>query len=176
MAQTTKEAIAASLKRLLEQKPLDKITVTDIAEDCHISRHTFYYHFRDVYDLMEWIYRSQEAELQESGKADWRQGMVELFHRLQEDRTVVESTLRSGSRDCLLPSLCQRTHALSQALVEEACGSMSPSRRECLACFYKHALAGVVLDWAESGMRRDPAEILSDLDVALPAPPLNGDK
>ena len=84
MAQTTKEAIAASLKRLLTQKPLSKITVTDIAKECKVSRHTFYYHFRDVYDLMEWIYRSQEAELQESGKADWRQGMVELFRRLQE--------------------------------------------------------------------------------------------
>ena len=59
MAQTTKRAIAASLKRLLEQKPLNKITVTDIAKDCHISRHTFYYHFRDVYDLMEWTYRTE---------------------------------------------------------------------------------------------------------------------
>ena len=65
MAQPTKKVIAASLKRLLEQKPLTKITVTDIARDCHISRHTFYYHFRDVYDLMEWICRVEVERLLE---------------------------------------------------------------------------------------------------------------
>lgn len=59
MAQTTKKAIAASLKRLLGQKPLTKSTVTDVAKDCNISRHTFYYHFRDVYDLMEWTCRAE---------------------------------------------------------------------------------------------------------------------
>ena len=51
MSQTTKRALEASLKNLLLQKPLDKITINDIAEDCGISRMTFYYHFRDIYDL-----------------------------------------------------------------------------------------------------------------------------
>ena len=46
MSQTTKRALEASLKHLLLQKPLKKITINDIAEDCGISRMTFYYHFR----------------------------------------------------------------------------------------------------------------------------------
>ena len=54
MSQTTKRALAASLKHLLLQKPLNKITINDIAEDCGISRMTFYYHFKDIYDLVEW--------------------------------------------------------------------------------------------------------------------------
>ena len=48
MSQTTKKALAASLKKLLEKQPLSKITVTDITEDCEVNRHTFYYHFQDV--------------------------------------------------------------------------------------------------------------------------------
>lgn len=59
MSQTTKRALAASLKKLLSDKPLDKITVTDIAEDCGVNRQTFYYHFQDIYDLVEWIYTSE---------------------------------------------------------------------------------------------------------------------
>lgn len=55
MSQTTKRAIAASLKKLLETTPLSKITIADIAEDCCISRMTFYYHFQDIYDLVKWI-------------------------------------------------------------------------------------------------------------------------
>lgn len=54
MSQTTKRALEASLKNLLAQKPLDKITINDIATDCGINRMTFYYHFKDIYDLVEW--------------------------------------------------------------------------------------------------------------------------
>ncbi|MFR1342509.1 MAG: TetR family transcriptional regulator [Anaerovoracaceae bacterium] len=54
MSQITKKAIEASLKNLLLKKPFDKITINDIAEDCGISRMTFYYHFKDIYDLVEW--------------------------------------------------------------------------------------------------------------------------
>ena len=46
MSQTTKRALAASLKKLLLEKPLDKITVIDIVEDCEVNRQTFYYHFK----------------------------------------------------------------------------------------------------------------------------------
>ena len=48
MAQTTKKAFATSLKKLLSQKPLDKIKITDITEDCEVNRQTFYYHFKDI--------------------------------------------------------------------------------------------------------------------------------
>lgn len=54
MSQITKRALEQSLKRLLLQKPLNKITISDITDDCGISRMTFYYHFKDIYDLVEW--------------------------------------------------------------------------------------------------------------------------
>lgn len=46
MSQTTKRALAQSLKKLLQTKPLSKITINDIAEDCGVSRMTFYYHLQ----------------------------------------------------------------------------------------------------------------------------------
>ena len=55
MSQTTKRALEASLKKLLLQKPLNKITINDITEDCGVNRMTFYYHFKDIYDLVDWI-------------------------------------------------------------------------------------------------------------------------
>lgn len=54
MANTTKLALEASLKELLRTKPIDKITINDLTEHCGISRMTFYYHFKDIYDLVEW--------------------------------------------------------------------------------------------------------------------------
>ena len=54
MPNITKEALEASLKKFLLKKPLDKITINDLTTDCGISRMTFYYHFKDIYDLVEW--------------------------------------------------------------------------------------------------------------------------
>ena len=47
-------ALEASLKHLMLLKPLDKITISDLTTDCGISRMAFYYHFKDIYDLVEW--------------------------------------------------------------------------------------------------------------------------
>ena len=55
MRQTTKQAIAEALRNLLNQRSIEKITVKDIVEECGVNRQTFYYHFYDVYDLMEWM-------------------------------------------------------------------------------------------------------------------------
>ena len=57
MSQITKRALAESLKKLLLEKPLDRITVSDITEDCGVSRMTFYYHFKDCL-----LYTSSEPE------------------------------------------------------------------------------------------------------------------
>lgn len=52
----TKNALAASMKRLMQQRPFEKISVSDICADCGINRKSFYYHFRDKYDLVNWIF------------------------------------------------------------------------------------------------------------------------
>lgn len=55
MANITKLALEAALKKELLTKSLDKITINELAEDCGISRMAFYYHFKDIYDLVEWV-------------------------------------------------------------------------------------------------------------------------
>ena len=55
VSQTTKRALEASFKKLLLEKPLNKITINDITEDCGVNRMTIYYHFKDIYDLVDWI-------------------------------------------------------------------------------------------------------------------------
>ena len=93
MSELTKRALEQSLKNLLLQKPLNKITISDIADDCGINRMTFYYHFKDIYDLVEWSCQEDAGHalglflhhvLQETiGQA------VEVsFHLLTADRTV----------------------------------------------------------------------------------------
>ena len=61
MAETnfTKRALAAALKELMKDIPFHKITISDICDQCDMSRKSFYYHFRDKYDLINWIFESE---------------------------------------------------------------------------------------------------------------------
>ena len=59
MSEITKKALAETLKKLLSKNKLNKITIKEITEDCGVNRQTFYYHFKDIYDLLEWIYKNE---------------------------------------------------------------------------------------------------------------------
>jgi len=55
----TKKALATSLKNLMEEKPFEKISIADICERCDMNRKSFYYHFKDKYDLVNWIFDTE---------------------------------------------------------------------------------------------------------------------
>ena len=55
----TKRALSSAFKELLESKPFSKISVGDICEKCEMNRKSFYYHFKDKYDLVNWIYYTE---------------------------------------------------------------------------------------------------------------------
>ncbi|MDD7415712.1 MAG: TetR/AcrR family transcriptional regulator C-terminal domain-containing protein [Eubacteriales bacterium] len=58
----TKKALASSLKKAMAKKPLRKITVTEIVNDCNVNRKTFYYHFEDIFALLKWILEQDAIE------------------------------------------------------------------------------------------------------------------
>lgn len=71
MADTTKDKIADTLERLLEHQSLDKITIKLLVTECGISRQSFYYYFKDILDVIEWIAHRKLTELlQQSIQAD----------------------------------------------------------------------------------------------------------
>ena len=87
MASSTKEALGNALKKMLS----DKITVIDIVEDCEVNRQTFYYHFDDVYDLLEWVFEedTNKALPHEIYYDKWRENVIEWFQYLQDNRSFV---------------------------------------------------------------------------------------
>lgn len=55
----TKRALATALRELMEEIPFDKIQVAHICERCDMNRKSFYYHFKDKYDLLNWIFDTE---------------------------------------------------------------------------------------------------------------------
>ena len=96
MSQMTKRALVASLKELMAEKPLDKITIRDITEDCGISRMAFYYHSKDIYDLVEWACIA-DASLALQGKKTydtWKEGLLQIFEAVQENKPFILNAYR----------------------------------------------------------------------------------
>lgn len=62
----TKQALAGALKELVTERPFEKISVSDICDRCRMNRKSFYYHFRDKYDLANWIFDTEFIELNQA--------------------------------------------------------------------------------------------------------------
>ena len=101
MSQITKHALEASLKNILLKKPLNKITVKDIADDCGINRMTFYYHFKDIYDLVEWSCIEDARKALEGKKTydTWQQGFLQIFEAVLENKPFIMNVYHSVSRE-----------------------------------------------------------------------------
>lgn len=171
MSQTTKKALAYSLKKLLKEKPLDKITVTDITEDCEVNRQTFYYHFKDIYDLVEWIYTIEATKALDGNKTatTWQQGFFQIFEYILENKTFVRGTYHSVNKEHLETYLYSETYNLLIGVLDEFAEGMSVREEDkaFIVNFYKYAFVGLMLDWIGKGMKEDPKDILDKLSILL---------
>lgn len=68
----TKRALAESMKKLMKERPVKKISISDIVEGCNMNRQSFYYHFKDKYDLVNWIYYTEFfVTIKDSPRGAW---------------------------------------------------------------------------------------------------------
>ena len=171
MSQVTKRALEASLKKLLLERPLDKITVTDIAEDCGINRMTFYYHFRDIYDLVEWACQEDARRILDGKRTytTWQEGFRRILDGLIDNRPFILNVYRSVRREQVETFLFQVTHGLLMGVVEELDprGEVREEDKAFLADFYKYAFVGLVLDWIRTGMKGEPAELARRVELVV---------
>ena len=171
MSQTTKKAIAASLKKLVTKKSLSNISINDIAEDCGITRQTFYYHFTDIYDLIEWIFTSEATMVINGEKTydTWQEGFLHIFQYVLSNKAFVKSAYHSISRDQLERYLYNETYNLLIDVVEEKAAQLSVKAedKKFIADFYKYGFAGLLLEWIRTGMTEEPALIIERLDTLI---------
>ena len=171
MSQVTKRALEQSLKNLLLKKPLTKITVGDITDDCGINRMTFYYHFKDIYDLVEWSCLEDAKQALEEKKTydTWQQGLLQIFKAVQENKPFILNVYRCVHREqvekYLQPLVDQ---LLLNVINEEAAGiTLRDEDKQFIAQVYSYILIGLMLDWIKDDMREDPQQIVEKLSKLI---------
>lgn len=161
---TTKKAIAFTLKELLLEKPLSKITVNDITERCDINRQTFYYHFQDIPDLIEWIC-IEDADKILQGKNSyntWQEGFLAVFDLMKKDKPFITNIYRSISHEALTKYLYKLVFPIIYKVVDEKSKGLVVREEDkiFITDFYKYSFVAIVLKWVNDDMKYDPKEIV----------------
>lgn len=150
-----KKQMADSLKRLMSKKNLKKITVQEIATDCGTNRYTFYYHFKDIYDLLAWMFQEEGLSLiQRSDNClTWQEGFYLFLQNVRENKAVYQCAIDSLGEIELRNLLRRETTHLMDLFMSDVGGryQVSEQYQAFLRDFYIAALSGTVMEW----VRRD---------------------
>lgn len=171
MTDRTKRALADALKELMEKKPLSRITVTDLARACEINRHTFYYHFKDMYDLVEWIYLSEVEKAVMAGgpPENWTEWFQRFFQYARDNKKFVMSTYESMQKEYLLRFMYTYTSRIVGHMLSDMLGDVSiPAEQyKFITDFYAFAFVGVIFSWIGGGMKQDSQELIRMLGAVM---------
>lgn len=159
MANFTKKAIEASFWKLLNERPLNKITVKDIVDDCGINRNSFYYHFEDIPSLIKSMVENLIDSLIASypSFSSFEECMNYILNFFIENKRVLLHIYNSVNRDIFeqyLWDACKYC-VMSFLNVQFADSKISDSDREIVIHFYMCLLYGQISAWAFAGMPSD---------------------
>ena len=151
MPSDMKERIAREFAELARTKSIDKITVKDIVEACHITRQTFYYHFQDLIDVIDWSLRQAMEELVEKSiRIDSREQVIELFlSEAVKARGLLRKLLASQLREQTERLIVESVRSYFREMVErrELLQDVSLSDAQVALDFYTFATVGMMLEY-----------------------------
>ena len=157
MALRTKNAIRRSFVELLAERPFDKISVRDIAERSEVTRNTFYYYYTDIYALTEDVFESEVEKLSESIDSydSWQKAFLAATAFAAENKRMILHLHNSAHRDILARYFHKTILTGMLSYVQKEAEGLDVSERKimALARFYTAALAGLTVEWLDSGMK-----------------------
>lgn len=163
----TRQAIIASFMKLLNERPLDKITIKDIVLDCGINRNTFYYHYQDIRALVEDIFVSEARKVIEEHPLhdSWQEGFLQSTQFAIQNKRAIYHIYNSADHDQLERYLYGIAQEMMLSFVQEQARGLRVSEVDVnyIALFYKHAVVGIVLEWLQRGMKDDPEAAIREI-------------
>lgn len=171
MSRYTQQAIMQSFRNQLAQKPINKITVADIAQESGINRQTFYYHYRDIYELAQQVC---EADMQTILKGrrhydSWQEDFAAIFELAISKKIYVENIFRGIPAETLQQAMYRMVFPLVMDVVDEKAElyAVTEEGKKGIASFYNCALVGLFMEWVRLGMAEEPGKIVRRVSAIL---------
>lgn len=169
MPDNTKMNLGIALKKLLKEKPLEKIRIHDLTKLAGINRQSFYYHYADIYALVGDVIRTAIFETvgEHCTMDTWEEGMLAMYQRTLEEKEFVVAVYNAIPKERIQLFLEDvLTTYMIYALKDTAGGQLlSEEDRDIFIRFITYGFTGTYLQWIQTGMRTDPSVIISRVSV-----------
>ena len=173
MAALTKMAIVKAFEELARVKNVDRITVKEITDKCQISRNTFYYHFKDIYDVLEEMLNQRVEQMIETLELNMQSGNSvqdtrrAVMRYILDNRELFFNLYQSAGVQEVKMYLDKSSSVLGHYLIDRLSEGMNVSERDkdLIISFYQYAHAGMMAEWLEKGMKDDLEERMNRMDV-----------
>ena len=176
MTEMTKILLSKSFKKLLSKKPLNKITVKDIVNDCKLTRQTFYYHFQDIYELLDWTYKNEIGHfLNDSQNNSWEKVINSILNYIRDNKSMFIYTIQSVGREHFEQALYPDLYEFCKDKISKVSSKADiPGEKiNFLANLQTITLTSIIVQWANNGMKENPDEIVKMLGKTLSSATLN---
>ena len=171
VSEFTKLMITQGLKELMDTTSFNEISISDIAKHCKMSRNTFYYHFKDKHDIVNWIFYTEIRPIigETIEVEQWSITLLSLCLYMQENRKFYISVLKIQGQNSFSECLIDFCQNITEDILNRAQGSESLSSKQIhnLARFYAYGMIGVISVWAKEGMLEDPKPMVIMLEKLL---------
>ena len=161
----TRLGLEAALRELLEQKPLDQLRVRELTELCGLRRQSFYYHFKDVYELFAWTVERERALLLEHLEEGltWPQAFLELLDRIAGNRAFYQAVLDQGGQKALGEMIpVDETLGTVWAYYRKRSGAPPESEEERRSG--EAVVLSLVESWIRGTLTAEPGELIASLE------------
>lgn len=148
---STKQAFAQALKSLLNAREMSAIRVQDLCRSCGTQRPTFYYHFRDKYDLVAWIYEQDVRETLQLSGGSYDVGFLErLLVRMRQEQVFYRKAFADSDQNALLPYIQQMIRSMTWSAVQDRRSGEHLSQEEQFTInFLAYSWCQCLVDWIE---------------------------
>lgn len=156
MSQITKNLIVSKTVELVEKKPINKITIKELTQACGITRNTFYYHFHDVYDVVDSLIRDKVETIDLDDTENLEKALFDLLDYAASYKKVWVSIYNAMGRDRFSLYVVNRIHSLLNAYFNHMTKEpMDAKDKYIVSCFYEEAVMGILIRWLLSNKSSD---------------------
>ena len=165
----TKHLLAQSLQELMVTTPLEKISVNDIVDHAGVGRNTFYYHFEDKYDLVNWYFQSGITQflVERSAYSSWDALLAALETYFLENKVFYCNALAYNGQNSLQQYMFDYLCSIFEQNAQELNPDIVSNEARKIGQFFAGAMMGVLIPWVSGGMKSNALSNVSDLSIPL---------
>lgn len=164
----TEVALAETLKQLMSKESLDEITVKRLSDLCNIKRQTFYYHFRDIYDLLTWIFLNEKLE-DHTEMHSYEDAVKVIIRYINKNKKFIKNTLSSAGRELFVQFVSSYLYSftLKQFVNLDKNKKISSDERRFYTSYFVSGIANAIIAWVDKGAKESEDVLLKRLEFVV---------